>query len=103
MEAKMNSKGSIMLAFLVVVLLIILVVFALVGVFKETLDANRGSDTLNCIGTDSFNRTAYDQQTTTEKLTYRTTCFVTGISLSYFVLMVIGSAFIWLYRNWRRR
>ncbi len=91
-------------AFSMVFLLIIITLFALVEPFKEQLDNNRdstGANTgLNCPNTPSFNQTSYDDDSSFEKLVRRPTCFVTGISMVWFVVTVFLSASIWLYSKW---
>ena len=95
----MNKKGQLFMAYLVVFFVIVLVLFGLIDVFKTMLDANRGAATLNCPGTPDFNPTSYAANSTFEKLVYRPTCFVTGISLVWFVFAVIIAGIIWVYRR----
>ena len=83
--------------YFVVFLLLGVTVLALVEPLKTNLDANRGGSTLNCPGTPDFNSTSYGQQTTFTKLVYRPTCFVTGVSMVWFVGAVLLGGITWVY------
>lgn len=101
----MNKKGRSAVfgfALLAVVFLFIITANVTIEPFKETLDEVRGTSSLNCPGTLTFNQTDYDDDNALEKLTRRPTCFITGISMVYFVGSFIIAAFVWLTVNWRR-
>lgn len=101
----MNRKGvNLTLGFIFVVLGIIFVStsFALIEPLKESLDNNRGGDTLNCPGAPSFNQTDYSDDTGFERLTRRPTCFVTGISMVWFIGAFILSVVVWIAKQWER-
>ena len=94
----MNSRGTLM-PYLVVFFLLALAMFALIDPLKTNLDANRGGSTLNCPGTSDFNTTSYGEQTTFSKLVYRPTCFVTGVSMVWFVGAFLLAAIGWVYSS----
>lgn len=105
----MNKIGQVRgFALLLVVFLIALTLFGLIEAFKETLDNNRGGTAggtnqgLNCPGTISFNDADYQNDTTLEKLTRRPTCFVTGISMVYFIFYILIASVVWLVANWKK-
>lgn len=97
----MNNRGQIGMAFFLIFLLMAIMAFAFIEPIKESLNNNRGGDTLNCPGTSTFNQTSYDAQNTFEKLVYRPTCAATGFSLVYFEGMILIVGIVWLYRHWR--
>ncbi len=76
--------------------------FALIEPIKEALDTARDNTSLNCPGTLTFNQTDYEDDSALEKLTRRPTCFVTGLTLVYFIGAFIVGVFVWLVANWRR-
>lgn len=96
------KKGQAAIPFVLIFMIMALLAFAFIEPIKESLDANRGSDTLNCPGMSTFNQTDYDQQNTFERLVYRPTCLATGLSLVYFEGMVLVVGLAWLYRNFIR-
>ena len=101
----MNKKGQkAVFGFALLVLLFVFIItsFTIIDPFKETLDEVRGTSSLNCPGTPTFNQTDYDDDSSTEKLTRRPTCFVTGISMVYFIGSFIIAACVWLVANWRK-
>jgi hypothetical protein len=98
----MNNRGQLTFAFVIVLFLLVIVVFAIVDPFKGTLDSVRGGSSLNCPGTPDFNQTSYEAQTSLGKLTYRPTCFVTGISMVWLVGAVLIYGVIWVYNQWRK-
>ena len=103
----MNNKGQksvLGFALLVVTLIFIITAFATIEPFKEFLDTARSSTSLNCRGTDDFNVTAFneDDNNTIARLTRRPTCFVTGISMVYFVIAFVISLVSWVVVNWRK-
>lgn len=87
---------------LVVFFILAITSFALIDPFKEFLDTARNSDSLNCKGTVDFNQTAFQEDNTLEKLTRRPTCFVTGLSMIYFIGAFLIGAVVWLGKNWRK-
>ncbi len=99
---KRGGKAVFGFALLVLVFLFIIAAFATIPAFKETLDNVRGTSSLNCPGTPTFNQTDYDDDTSTERLTRRPVCFVTGISMVYFIGSFVIAVFVWLVTNWRR-
>lgn len=99
----MNRRGIILgFALLLVLFILLIAVFALIEPFKESLDSNRGSSTLNCPGTPDFNQTSYADDSTLEKLTRRPTCFVTGLSMTWFVFYCLIAGVVWVARNWSK-
>ena len=103
MKNKRAQKSGVFgFALIAVVFVLILAVFALIDPFKEFLDTARDTTSLNCPGTTGFDQTDYNNDTTLEKLTRRPTCFVTGISMVYFIGAFLISTLVWLVDNWRR-
>ena len=105
---KMNKKGqAIGWALLVATFLFLLTAFALIPIFKNTLDDARGTASLNCKGTDGFNQTAFDldsgNSSSFNRLVRRPTCFITGISMVWFMFAFIFSTIGWLVRNWSKK
>lgn len=99
----MRSKAQVGMVFVLIGALIILVSFAFIEPLKESLDNNRGGDTLNCPGTPTFNQSLFDNQTLLDKLNYRPTCAVTGFSLVYFIGFILIGVVVWVYKNWRSK
>jgi hypothetical protein len=98
----MNKKGQIVMfkSILVIIGLILLITsFTFIEPLKETLDDLRGSSNLNCKGVSDFNQTAYDEQDTLARLTYRPTCAAPGFLLIYLLLSVIVGVFIMIGTN----
>ena len=89
-------------ALIVVVFLFIIAAFALIDIFKESLDDARDTTSLNCPGTLNFNQTDYDDDPNFERLVRRPTCFITGISMFYFIGAWVIATFVWLVGNWRK-
>ncbi len=96
------GKAVFGFALLTVLFVLIIAAVATIEPFKETLDDVRDTTSLNCPGTTNFNQTDYDDDNTNERLTRRPVCFVTGISMVYFIGSFIIAAFVWLVVNWRR-
>lgn len=98
----MKNKGAMGfgLAFLMVVFIVILCLIVFIDPLKETLDNTRGSSSLNCPGTPNFNQANYDADDAAGKLIKRPVCFVTGLSLVYFVGSVAIAWIIWFYARW---
>lgn len=100
----MNNKAqkSLTLGFIFVIVFFfyMLILFATIEPFKEQLDNNRNGTSLNCPGTQGFDAVDYANDTEFQRRVRRPTCFVTGISMVWFVgAFLIGSA-IWVIRNW---
>lgn len=102
----MNNQGQLGFAFFVVAAIFILALFALISPFNEQLDNNRGgtglNTGLNCPGTPTHDATDYQNDTDFEKLVRRPTCFVTGISMVWFVGAFLISTAVWVVGNWRK-
>ncbi len=101
----MNKKGQksvLGFALVVVLFVLILVSFSIIPMFKESLDDVRDTTSLNCPGTTNFNQTDYADDNQFERLTRRPTCFVTGISMVYFIVTFLTAAFVWVWRNWSK-
>ncbi len=100
----MNNKGQVIgFVLLIAAFFFILTAFALIPIFKDTLDDARDSTSLNCRGTPSFNETAFQADSDLAKLTRRPTCFVTGISMVWFELAFLFAVVIWLSNNWTKK
>lgn len=108
----MDKKGNLLVgaALTMAFFIFVLVLFATITPFKQTLDDARDTTALNCRGTTGFNQTAFDLDTTDTsnipKLTRRPTCFITGIGMVWFVISFLAAAVTWLARQWvggRRR
>ncbi len=100
MKNKRGQKTLIGFALLTVFFVLIIAAFATIEPFKEFLDDARDSTELNCKGTLGFNQTDFDDDNALEKLTRRPTCFVTGISMVWFIGSFLIAALVWLFRNW---
>ena len=81
--------------------ILIIGAFTTIDPLKESLNNVRGSTSLNCPGTSPFNLTAYDLQTSNEKLQKRPVCFVTGLSMVWFIGAFLIALVVWLWRNWK--
>ncbi|KKN69580.1 hypothetical protein LCGC14_0438830 [marine sediment metagenome] len=99
---KRGQKAVFGFSLLIVLFLLIIAAFATIEPFKETLDDVRDTTSLNCPGTLTFNQTDYDDDNSLEKLTRRPTCFVTGISMVYFIGAFVIASIMWLTTNWRK-
>ncbi len=100
----MNKKarsGLVGFALLTAWFIFFLALMATIEPFKEGLDDSRGNSALNCPGTPNFNQTDFDDDDKFDKLNKRTTCFVTGISMVWFVGAFLLASVTWLVRNWR--
>lgn len=101
----MNKKGQKAVFGFALVALVFIFYFgnvALIEPLKESLDDVRDTTALNCPGTLTFNQSDYDDDTTLERLTRRPTCFVTGITMVYFIGTFLLSLVVWLVIQWRR-
>lgn len=97
-----KAKFEVGAVLILVAIIFLFVAFATIDPLKESLDNNRNNATLNCPDAPNFNQTAYDLQNTTEKLTYRPTCFITGISLVWYIGIIVIALAVWVVKNWRR-
>lgn len=104
-----NKKGQTASATLgfalgMVFLVLIITLFVTIEPFKETLDEIRGTSSLNCQGTVNFNSTAFAEDETSElnKLTRRPTCFITGLSMVWFIFAIMIASGVWFIDNWRK-
>lgn len=100
----MNNKGQLFFVYIMVFFLLAITAFALIEPFKDSLDRNRGyaSSGLNCPNTADFNVTSYNNQSTGDKVIYRPVCFVTGLSMAWFVSAILLTGVTWVYNNWRK-
>lgn len=104
----MNKQAQIRFTFgfalVLVVFVLTLVLFSLIDPFKETLDDARDGNSLNtglnCPNTPNFDLNDYENDTDFERLVRRPTCFVTGISMVYFIFAFLISSVIWAAVNW---
>ena len=102
----MNNNGQVFgFAILIIFFILMLGLVVTINPLKEVFDDFRGNSALNCPGTTDFNQTAFnnDNDDKFEKLNKRTTCFVTGIGIVWFVAAFFIAAVAWLVRNWRAR
>ncbi len=106
----MNKRGifGAGMILLVVFFVLILVLFSTINVFKQTLDEIRdgtvgGLNTgLNCPGTPNHDVTDYQNDTSFEKLVRRPTCFVTGVSMIWFIFAFLLASSVWVVKNWQK-
>lgn len=98
----MNNRGQKLMTGVVIFLILMLMAFSFIGPLKESLDNNRGGSTLNCPGTPDFDQAAYASENNFEKIVYRPTCFITGISMVYFIGIVLIAGIIWVYTNFAK-
>jgi len=103
----MNNRGqkaTLGFAFLLVAFILIITAFATIEPMKEFLDTARGSKDLNCKGTVDFNQTAYDEDddNSIARLTRRPTCFITGITMIYFIGSFLIAVAVWTIAKWRK-
>jgi len=96
------QKGVIGFALLVVGFLFIITSFATIDPLKENLDVARNSTSLNCPGVTGFNETDYDDDTDFERSVRRPVCFVTGLSMVYFIGSFLIAVLVWIVVQWRR-
>ena len=99
----MNKKGVGFavrgFALITVFMVFFLTLMATIDPFKEVLDEARGNSSLNCPGTPNFNQTDFDDDSSFDKLNKRTTCFVTGIGMVWFIGAFLIASVTWLFRN----
>jgi len=103
----MNNKGqssfAIGFGILTVAFIFLLALFATIDPLKEALDNARGNVALNCPGTPDFNQSDFDDDSTLEKIGKRSTCFITGINMVWFVSAFFIALITWVFRNWTKR
>ncbi len=101
---KQAGTGLIGIALMIAAFMFMIVAFATIEPFKQALDDARDTTSLNCRGTTNFNQTAYDEDedSVVAKLTRRPTCFITGMSLVYFIGAFLIATIAWVVRNWRK-
>lgn len=97
-RAQSASIGAVLL---VVGFILALALFSTIDPLKESLDNNRGDSSLNCPGTPDHDPVDYGNDTDFEKLVRRPTCFVTGLSMVWFVSVFLIAVAIWIVKNWR--
>ncbi len=101
-----NKRGQMVgFGLLTAVFVFLLIAFVTIDPLKENLDTARDSTSLNCRGTTGFNQTAFDDDTdnTILRLTRRPTCFITGLTMVWFVGTYIFAVVAWLARNWTKK
>lgn len=100
----MDKKGNATLGFalLLIGFLFIITAFATIDPLKESLDEVRGNSNLNCPGTPAFDQADYNNDTDFEKSVRRPTCFVTGLTMVWFVMAFVIAVFAWVVKNWRK-
>ncbi|KKN65810.1 hypothetical protein LCGC14_0477460 [marine sediment metagenome] len=102
----MNKRGQMVgFALLTAVFVFILIAFVTIEPLKENLDNARDSTALNCRGTVNFNQTAFDNDegNTIAKLTRRPTCFVSGLTMVWFIGTYLIFVVMWLAKNWTKK
>lgn len=102
----MNTKGQAFgFAILVIFFILVLGLVATLNPLKEVFDDFRGNPALNCPGSSNFTQALFDADNSDKfaKLNKRTTCFVTGIGIVWFIGAFFLAAVAWLVRNWRSR
>lgn len=99
---KKAQRGILGISFLILALLFIITSFVTIEPLKEALDSARDNAELNCPGTDGFNQTDYDDDNALERQVRRPTCFITGITMVYFVGSFLISVVVWLVSKWSR-
>jgi len=97
---KKAQKSVFGFALVILFFIFIIGAFATIEPMKEFLDDARDSTALNCKGTTNFNQTAFDEDTNFQRLVRRPTCFVTGLTLVYFIGAFLIAAIVWLVRSW---
>lgn len=103
MKSKRGQKSFMVgIALILVFFLVMITTFATIPIFKETLDNIRNGNSLNCVGTPDFNSTDFNDDSDFEKLVKRPTCFVTGLTMVYFVFSVLIAGVVWVGANWRK-
>lgn len=102
MRNKRGQNTTLGFVLIILVFIFILTSFVTIAPFKESLDTARDTTSLNCPGTASFNQSDYEDDNDLERLTRRPTCFVTGISMVYFIGSFVIASFVWLVSNWRK-
>ena len=99
---KQGQAALIGMALIMVLFVLVITAFAMIEPFKETLDNTRNTTALNCPDVTGFNQTAYDEDSDFNQLVRRPTCFVTGVSMVWFIFAFLAAAVAWVVHNWRR-
>ncbi len=86
---------------LAVFFVLFLILGSIIPPFKESLDESRGTSSLNCPGTPGHNATAYAEDGDFNRLVRRPTCFVTGVSMVWFIVTFLIASSMWVISNWR--
>lgn len=97
-----NQGQALGFSLLMVGFVIALVLFSTIEPFKETLDITRNQTALNCPGTPGFDQTDFNNDTDFEHLVRTPTCFVTGVSMVWFIGAVLLATISWLVLNFRK-
>ncbi len=100
---KKNKQGQVWAVFIIIGIFLMIVLFSTIDIWKESLDTARQRDNLNCRDVDDFDEVAYENQTDSEKLSKRPTCFVTGISMFWFMAAYIFAVIVWIVKQTRRK
>lgn len=93
-------RGVLGFSLIIVFFILMITAFALIEPFKEALDNNRNTSSLNCPGTTGFNQTLYDEDNDFVRLVKRPTCFVTGISMVWYIMSFLIAAATWVVSQW---
>lgn len=102
MNGKKSQIGVIGFALLVAAFVFIITAFVTIDPLKENLDVARDNTSLNCPGTTGFNQTDYDDDTAFERQVRRPTCFVTGLTMVYFIGSFLIAVLVWVSVKWRK-
>jgi len=102
MLKKKGQAGIIGLTLLMLAFVFIITSFATIEPLKENLDTARDNTFLNCPGTTGFNETDYDDDTIFERQVRRPTCFVTGLTMVYFIGSFLIAVMVWVAVKWRK-
>ena len=93
----MNKRGGYWLAWVTLSLVLLITLSATISPLMDSLNTTRQGTALNCPDVSDFNSTRYDAQNSFEKLVYRPTCFVTGLSILYWVFSVLIAIVMFAY------
>lgn len=99
---KKAQQAAVGFALVLVLFVLVLALFSTIDPLKESLDNARDTTSLNCPGTTNHNVTSYNEDDSLAKLTRRPTCFVTGLSMVWFIATFLIAAVVWVVNNWRK-
>jgi len=99
---KAQTKAVFGFALIVLAFIFVITSFVTIEPLKEALNNVRDTTSLNCKGTSGFNQTAFDNDTRLAQLTRRPTCFVTGLTIVYFIFAFIVGVGVWVVSKWRK-